>query len=257
MIRYDVNIGLIYAHLPIAERVAAVRRAGFRAIESFWPEANEIDALVHAIKAEEMAVALINVHEGDYRNGDRGFAAHPERQGWWRNAMQDALDLAEQVKATNLNVLTGYFDPALSQQEMIDCLVENLQWAATRAGDCGISLLLEPLNAHTHPDYICTSTQSAIDLIDAVGSPHVGMQFDCYQIAGGEGDVVSRLTDVISTVRHIQIADVPNRGEPGTGSLDYGVILEAIAGLPYSGYVGLEYVPTHDDPFDWLPREHR
>jgi hydroxypyruvate isomerase len=45
-------------------------------------------------------------------------------------------------------------------------------------------------------------------------------------------------------VGHVQIADAPGRGEPGSGNLDLPHYVEALAENGYRGYVALEYKPS-------------
>ena len=75
-----------------------------------------------------------------------------------------------------------------------------------------------------------------------------------------EGNVVATLRDRIGSIGHIQVADSPDRGEPGTGELNYRYIFAALEELPYDGWVGLEYKPTTEtteDSLAWLPKEKR
>jgi hydroxypyruvate isomerase len=60
-------------------------------------------------------------------------------------------------------------------------------------------------------------------------------------------------------ITHVQIADHPGRGEPGTGKLDLGRYLAALEEHGYSGWVSLEYQPTTStlESLAWLPRERR
>ena len=253
--RFSVNIGLIYAELPYADRVGAVHDAGFSAVESFWPDADHRKDFVRAVNEYNVAVALINVNEGDYRAGDRGFAAHPRYREWWRSNVREAVSLAGDVGCANLNVLTGYFDPVLPEDEQQECLVENLRWAVPLAAKQGVTLLLEPLNEKTHAGYVCTNVRGAIELIDQVGAENVGIQFDFFQMGGAEGSdlALDILAESAEYVRHIQVADPPDRGAPGTGHLDYAKIF-AVLKETYVGYVGLEYFPDPQDPFGWLSK---
>ncbi|MCW2557552.1 MAG: hydroxypyruvate isomerase, partial [Mycobacterium sp.] len=61
-------------------------------------------------------------------------------------------------------------------------------------------------------------------------------------------------------IAHVQIADAPGRGEPGTGALDIEGYLTRIEAAGYRGWVGLEYkptTPTTTESLAWLPRERR
>ncbi|MBO0715662.1 MAG: hypothetical protein J2P59_12960, partial [Acidimicrobiales bacterium] len=60
-------------------------------------------------------------------------------------------------------------------------------------------------------------------------------------------------------IAHVQIADHPGRGEPGTGKLDLLRYLAALEEHGYSGWVGLEYAPTTStlESLAWLPRARR
>jgi hydroxypyruvate isomerase len=75
-----------------------------------------------------------------------------------------------------------------------------------------------------------------------------------------EGNLVANLREYVGLIGHIQIADSPGRGEPGTGEIYYPYVLAALEGLGYKGYVGLEYNPTTgttEESFGWLPEELR
>jgi hydroxypyruvate isomerase len=79
-----------------------------------------------------------------------------------------------------------------------------------------------------------------------------------------EGDLATTMAAHWPLISHVQIADVPGRGEPGTGEINYRFLLDYIDRRGYEGYVGLEYRPsggTPEDSFGWLeelgrPRGH-
>jgi hydroxypyruvate isomerase len=75
-----------------------------------------------------------------------------------------------------------------------------------------------------------------------------------------EGNIVATLRAYIGQIAHIQIADSPGRGEPGTGEINYRYVLNAIEELGYNGYIGLEYNPTTATTLEslaWLPKAVR
>jgi hydroxypyruvate isomerase len=44
-------------------------------------------------------------------------------------------------------------------------------------------------------------------------------------------------------IRHIQVADVPGRHEPGTGEINFPFLFGLLDELGYDGWVGCEYTP--------------
>ncbi|KOT36618.1 TIM barrel protein, partial [Streptomyces rimosus] len=59
---------------------------------------------------------------------------------------------------------------------------------------------------------------------------------------------------------HVQIADNPGRGAPGTGTLPLEDLLDRLHTNGYTGWTGLEYQPGNTpsaDAFAWLPRPQR
>ncbi|MDL2206106.1 TIM barrel protein [Eubacteriales bacterium OttesenSCG-928-N13] len=51
----------------------------------------------------------------------------------------------------------------------------------------------------------------------------------------------------VDTFGYFHVADVPGRMEPGTGELNYGNILRALAEAKYDGIVGFEFSPSGED----------
>ena len=55
-LRFDVNCSILFTELPLLERPAAARAAGFDAVEFWWPFADpvpadhEVDAFVGALE---------------------------------------------------------------------------------------------------------------------------------------------------------------------------------------------------------------
>jgi hydroxypyruvate isomerase len=254
MPRYSVSLGFFFTDVPLTARFARAREAGFGAVEMFWPGDVTVADLVAAQRAAEVEVVLFNLNEGRYELGERGFAAVPERQHWWRRELEAALALAMRLDCHRVNVLAGDVPVAGMRDSYRDCLVDNLRWAAPRAADLDVTLLVEPLNHVTHPRALCQRTADVLHVLDQVAEPNVGLQYDVFHAQRSEGNIVDTMRAQVSRIGHIQIADVPSRSAPGTGELNFPYILREIDRLDYDGYVGLEYQPPAGgaDPFDWL-----
>ncbi len=89
--------------------------------------------------------------------------------------------------------------------------------------------------------------------------PNVGFLCDLFHLAANGDDLSAAISGHIADIAHVQLADWPGRGEPGTGQLDLDGCLAQLQGLGYGGWVGLEYKPSVPtiDSLSWLPRERR
>ncbi|CAN5282698.1 hypothetical protein BH24ACT19_BH24ACT19_12760 [soil metagenome] len=86
------------------------------------------------------------------------------------------------------------------------------------------------------------------------------LQYDVYHMQRMEGNLVANVREHVGEIGHVQIADSPGRGEPGTGEIHYPYVLAALEDLGYDGYAGLEYNPTTEktgESLAWLPKELR
>ena len=52
------------------------------------------------------------------------------------------------------------------------------------------------------------------------------------------------LAAAADVLEYVQFADVPGRGEPGSGTIDWPDCLSLLAKIGYRGPIGLEYVPA-------------
>ena len=93
----------------------------------------------------------------------------------------------------------------------------------------------------------------------AAGAANVGFLCDLYHLASNGDDIDAAIAAYTGVTAHVQIADAPGRGEPGSGRLDLDRYLAALADRGYRGWVSLEYKPTGttEASLAWLPRERR
>jgi hydroxypyruvate isomerase len=87
----------------------------------------------------------------------------------------------------------------------------------------------------------------------------VGFLCDLYHLASNGDDLDAAIAAHTAITAHVQIADAPGRGEPGSGQLDLDRYLTALQGNGYRGWVSLEYKPSGPTAASlaWLPRERR
>jgi hydroxypyruvate isomerase len=241
---FSANLSLLFTDIPFLDRFAAAAAAGFRAVEFQFPYEYGAPDLLERLKGLTLEVDLFNLPVGGDVGGERGVAGLPGRQAEFRSGVEAALTYASALGTRKINCPLGLRDRSLAWEAQYGAAVENLGWAAARLGESGIRLHVEVLNRVENPDFLLTDLTLAEKLLDDVGSPNLWLQFDMYHVQRTQGDVVATLRRLSGRIGHVQIADSPARGEPGTGELNYRFILRELDRLGYEGRVGLEYTPT-------------
>ena len=70
---------------------------------------------------------------------------------------------------------------------------------------------------------------------------HVQLVFDTFHTQAMDGDLINNFRRVRDRVAVVQIADVPDRFEPGTGEINFVNFLRVLRAEKYAGLVELEY----------------
>ena len=262
-LRYEVNCSILFTELPLLERPAAARLAGFEAVEFWWPFGSptptdrEADAFVRALRDAGVQLVGLNFFAGDMPAGDRGVLSIPRRSHEFRDNIDVTLGIGDQLGCRAFNALYGNRVDEAVPEEQDELAAENLTLAAAAAARIGGTVLVEPVSGT--PSYPLKTAADALAVIDRVGAGNVGLLADLYHLAVNGDDVNKVIADSTDWVAHVQIADAPGRNEPGTGTLPLDQQLTALEANGYSGWVGLEYKPstTSDESFGWLPFERR
>ena len=266
-LRYEVNCSILFTELPLLERPAAARAAGFDGVEFWWPFAEavpadaDVEAFVRSIEDAGVQLAGLNFFAGDMPGGDRGLVSWPERSQEFRDNVDVTTGIGERLGCRAFNALYGNrvegTDPA-AQDELA---AANLAVAGRAVARIGGTVLVEPVSGA--PRYPLRTAADAVAVIDRVadgaGVRNLGLLCDLYHLATNGDDLDRAIATHGDRVAHVQIADAPGRHEPGTGALDLDRHLGELAAVGYRGWVGLEYQPSgaSADSFAWLPRARR
>lgn len=268
-LRFAANMSMLYGHLPMRKRPAAAAAAGFTAVETWWPFTRpepgdkEVDAFATALADAGVRLVAMNLPEGDMRAGDRGLLSSPARHGDFLAGLDTATGFAERTGCTVLTALYGNREPGVDPDRQDRLAAENLATAATAADRIGARLALEAISGKEAPDYPISDADAAAATVTVVneltGLANTGLLCDLYHHGRSGEDVPDLLRRHRALVVHVQVADDPGRGRPGSGTLDYPSYFTALRDTEFSGWIGLEYEPTRDPAvdFDWLPRPRR
>jgi hydroxypyruvate isomerase len=258
--RYSVNVSILFTEVPFLERFARARDAGFTAVELWWPRGEDLGATRDAIEDAGVDVVLLNFDAGDMPAGDRGLISDPARQDAFRENVPVALEFAQTVGCTKLNALAGHELPQLERAAQLELARENVRFAADAAAEQGAEVLIEAVNTIENGPYLLPRTSAAAEFVRGVERDNVRLQYDAYHMQRMEGNLVATIERHLDAIAHVQVADSPGRGQPGTGEINFDFVLGRLEELGYDGYVGLEYKPPEGDTeasLSWLPRERR
>lgn len=254
MPQFAANLSLLFREYPLIDRFAAAHAAGFKAVEIQFPYELSAPEIRAELDAYDLELVLINVPAGDLMQGGNGLACVPSREQLFRLAVMDALHYAQYLDVSRVNVLAGRQPQDVDLLDCLHTLASNLRFAAETFQQDGITTTFEAINTYDMPRYLINTVAHMQEMIEAVDHPTLKMQFDCYHMARMNEDLARALQENITRIGHIQFADVPNRGQPGTGNINYPAIFNLIDRLGYQGYCGAEYHPTGNtmDSFAWF-----
>lgn len=256
MLELSANLEFLFGDRDFADRVDATADLGMKACEFGEWRSRDMPEIIRRVDRHGLVVANLSV---DPRvrllDGDQTDA--------FVEAVRTSSRVAQEVGCTRLgvvvepvNVMPGQpWHEYQRKPEQRDVrrnqrthVVAALKKAAPIAQGEGTLLVLECLNTLVdHAGYFLTSWQEGVNIVREVDNPAVGLTFDTYHHQVNEGNLISSLTRDIDVVRHIHIADVPGRHEPGTGEIHFLNLLTAARRVGYDGYLGLECVPTTAD----------
>lgn len=158
-----------------------------------------------------------------------------------------AVEVAVDVGAAGVTVHLGGPGETDREEEAWETAVSALRGAAAYAGERGRWLACDAV----FPGCLTDTPEKVLRLIEAVGSPHFGHNYDpCYLAASGfdPAEAARRLGAVI---RHAHVKD--KRGNfpqlehriPGEGEMDHASWTAALAETGFRGYLAVECFPNH------------
>lgn len=268
MTRYTVNASILLTDLPLLDRPAAAAEAGFGAVEFWWPFPTavpadaEVDRFVRAIRDAGVQLTGLNFFAGDMAAGERGILNRSTRTGEWHDNVDVVVGIGEQLGCRAFNALhgltTGPEQDGQSRGQADATATENLAHAARAVERIGGTVLVEPVSGLPgFPLLTAADALAVVERVRAAGAGAIGLLADFYHLAVNGDDVAAVIDAHAADFAHVQIADAPGRGAPGTGTLPLADWVAAAEAGGYHGWIGLEYTSADPDPFAWLPRGQR
>ncbi|WP_306231302.1 TIM barrel protein [Agrococcus beijingensis] len=246
-----VNLSTVFRGLERDARPAAAAAAGFTRVESWWefssatPAPEDVARFVDALRAAGLELVAINAHGGDREAGERGMAALPDREQEFDQSIEAVAEVHRQLGPRLFNVTFGNLrSDRWTRDEQLASAAERYAAACERVATFGGTLLIEPLTRDGNPDYPMRTAQDAADFLDAFlpDVPNIGVLFDTFHLAANGVELERAIDELGPRIRHVQFADFPGRGRPGTGAIDFDALEERLDRVGYTGEISLEYL---------------
>jgi len=264
---YLANCSMLFTEVPLLERPAAAKSAGFDAVEFWWPfttatpDDGEVERFVRAVADAGTTLVGLNFAAGDMPAGDRGLVSWPGREQEFRDSVDIAVGIADRLGTRAFNALYGNRVEGTPAQQQDEVAVANLAVAVAAAAQIDATVLLEPVSGA--PRYPLLRAADVVSVLDRIrqetGADNLRMLADLYHLSVNGDDLSAVVAAHHEHIGHVQIADSPGRHEPGTGTLDLDRWLQQLQATGYDGWVGLEYAPstTTIAGLEWLPTTRR
>lgn len=248
MPKFAANLTFLFRELPFLDRFEAAAEAGFSGVEVLFPYDDAAGEITRRLRANGLEMVLINAPPPNWAGGERGFAAVAGGGERFRHDFRRALRFAEALGARHLHIMAGKARGPVARRSFID----NLAWAAGQAPKA--SLTIEPINPVDMPGYFLDDFDLAAEILDEVGAPNLGLQFDMYHAQMITGDGMAAWERHGHRARHIQVGGMPGRHEPLRGEIDYPAFFDRLDAEGYAGWVSGEYNPAGrtDEGLGWF-----
>lgn len=256
--RYAANLSILFPELPLAERPAAAAERGFGYAESWWPfdgaaaGRTELAAFCESFEQAGVRLALLNLTAGAGGASGRGILTDPDAAEAFEANLDSVCEILRRTGCGVVNALYGNRQDAARADEEDALALERLVRVADRVGEHGATVVVETLNSRTSPDYPLVDIDRTAEIVAAARARsargNAALLLDVYHLTTMGTDPVLAIRRHGPLIGHVQFADSPGRGRPGTGGIDFDAVLGALREIGYTGLIGLEYDPLFQAP---------
>ncbi len=136
-----------------------------------------------------------------------------------------------------LYAVLGRFTGRGPTADEIRWLAEGLSEVVLFAKNCGVTILIEPVNRYE--TYLLNTAAQAQVVVDSIGQPNVGLLLDTYHMNIEEQGIAATIRRHAKSLRHLHLNE-SDRGTLGCGNVDWGRVFAALKEIGYAGVGSIE-----------------
>ena len=232
---YAVNIESWYADLDFNARFEKAARDGFSSVEFWFIDSWDRKASELAKRAKDAGVSIAQIV------GDSPPLALKETRNIFLENCKKAVENAHLLN-TEIVTFTGHQNiDGVSKAESLKIYRDHFAAAASIFEDGKVFAAIEPFNPYDHPGHFLYGSADAVEIVRSISSPFIKLNWDLFHMQRYEGELIGNLKRHADTICYVQLADAPDRAQPGTGEINYTHVLKQLRALEYRGPIGLEF----------------
>ncbi|ESO07721.1 hypothetical protein HELRODRAFT_124434, partial [Helobdella robusta] len=241
--KFSANLGFLYTRESesLIERYSLAKADGFFGVETPNPYCVDVRDLQMKLNCLGLHQVAINSHQGGTE--EIGLACLPDKCQDFREYLELSINYAKALDCKKIHILSGLVkNKQIPFDDYERMYISNIKHSVERLLKEDIMCLIEPINNRSVPCYFLDNFNLAKKVLKLIECPNLKLQFDFFHAQIINGDLTQLFKSVEKHIGHIQIAQVPDRGHPGTmGEINYDYILEFVKHRKYDGWIGLEY----------------
>lgn len=240
---FACNIEQWFRPMPFLDRINAAKALGFSAVEMWNPNqaknGKTPEAIATRVKEQGMLLTSYSPNPPEF--------ADPNNEAAFWEWLELAIESGKTLGVSTFNVTGHRLIEGLSVPEMIANYTRMLRLAAPKLEKANMIATVEPFNPFTHEGHFIYGNEPALSICREINSPNIKLNWDFFHMQRTNGNLITHLENGFDQVSYVQLADSPNRNQPGTGEVAYGNVLSRLRELGYTGYIGAEFFPENKD----------
>jgi hydroxypyruvate isomerase len=218
--RFVVNLEMWWQNLPFPERIDQAARSGFVNAE-LWSigQTNEKAPVGLKRRADDAGLKIIHC-----TSGLPELTAASAREV--RDSAKRTVDNVTQLGARYCTVVGHKIVNDMAPADRLARYRDNIAEALPAFAAANILLLIEPFNPHNHPGFFLYGHKDALAICRGIDSRFLKINWDLFHMQRAEGNLWDNLKNGADQCGYLQLADSPDRRQPGTGEIDFAFILK-------------------------------
>lgn len=225
---------------PLDQSFRRLAELGYDGVELMMkrPAENGVEELLFLCQRYGLSVPVLCTGEVYGEDGLSFISPDPSVREAARRRMCEFLEFAAPLQAAvNIGRLRGRFCPEVPEHTARRWADDAFCEAAERAGDLGVTVLLEPIASIYH-NFIVT-TAEGIEMVRRINHSNFQLMLDTAHIVGAGEETGDAVGAASKHLRHVHITEV-NRCAPGTGDFDVVRLVKELSVAAYEGFLSAE-----------------